>query len=101
MPGVIKGNPKIMRCLLEKIVERAGFKPVHDGQYEEGQKFYTKVYRLELDGEFVNTWLRFRYDLRTGYADVSISWKDLAEFEKLTDDSWVALNEEEVCSQVL
>jgi len=74
-----------MECLWEKMVKLAGFRLIHDGQYEEEQLFYTRVYRLGLDGELVNTWLRFKYDLRTGYADVSISWEDLAEWEKLTE----------------
>lgn len=91
MPGIVKGNPKVMRCLLERMAVRAGFELVHDGKA--GKQFgvedpalYTRVYRLKLDGEFVNTYIRFKYDNRTRYADFSISWDDLAEWEELTEE---------------
>lgn len=38
--------------------------------------FYTKVYRMKLDGELVNTWVRFIYNLRDNWADFEISYRD-------------------------
>lgn len=83
MPEYIKGKPEGIRCLLEKglCANRNLFKLVHDGS-QGGSRFYTKVYRMVLDGKPVNTWIRFTYDLRAGWADVSFSYKAPAEIEK-------------------
>ena len=94
MPGVTRGNPRLMKCLLERLVVRAGFVLVHDGKNGEGQfnidpSFYTRTYRLKLDGEFVNTWLKFKYDARSSLADLSMSWKDLDEWERVTEEEMV------------
>lgn len=83
MPDHIKGKPEAIRCLLEKglCINSGLFELVHDGSLG-GSKFYTRVYRLKLDNELCYTWVRFTYDLRTGWADVSFSYKAPTEIEK-------------------
>lgn len=59
-------------CNLERLLIRAGFRLVHDGQKNPGQfilpreevKFFTRKYRWFLEGVFVNTWVVFKYDRR-------------------------------------
>ncbi len=38
--------------------------------------FYTKVYRMKLDGEYVNTWVRFIYNERDNWADFEMTYRD-------------------------
>lgn len=59
-------------CLLEKILKKTGFKLTHDGQRNPGQfqfpaeeiTCFTRKYRLQMDGEWQNTWATFHYDER-------------------------------------
>ncbi len=72
---------------LVKFLERAltntdWFVLLHDG-YRRTDKdqvsdptFYTRLYRMRLDGEFVNTWIKFVYNLRDNWADFELSWHD-------------------------
>ena len=94
MPEHIRAKLDTMQCLLEKIVSKAGFICVYDGSntpkdidWLETPTFYTRVYRCKQDGEWINTWIKFIYDLRPGpdygYADFEISWKDLTVFKEL------------------
>lgn len=85
-------EPEIMRCLLERIIARTAVL-VFDGEVSrkdpvivDKPTFYTRVYRIVLDGEPINTWVRFIYDLRDGWADMRISNKDLKEWNKLTKE---------------
>ena len=67
-------------CLLEKVIMKSGFVLVHDGQRNPGQfilppeeiKCFTRKYRLKSDGEFLNTWIVFKYDQRSQMADFEI-----------------------------
>lgn len=71
-------------CLMEKLFIGLGFVLIHDGQRNPGQfnlppeevKFFTRKYRLSLDGEFVNTWAVFRYDERSNFADFEITSRE-------------------------
>jgi hypothetical protein len=94
MPEHVRAKLDTMQCLLEKIVSKAGFVCVYDGSNDpkdidwlETPTFYTRVYRCRQDGEWINTWIKFIYDLRPGpdygYADFEISWKDLTVFKEL------------------
>ncbi len=92
-PEHIKGKIKPMECLFERALLNMGFVVVHDGSKEptdvnwlkSGEPtFYTKVLRARVDREFINTWVRFTYDLRTGFADFTISYRDLATYEDAT-----------------
>lgn len=73
-------------CLLEKIIQKAGFELVHDGQKNPGQfelpakeiARFTRKYRWKIDGQFVNTWVTFMYDKREQLADVEFYTKDPA-----------------------
>lgn len=59
-------------CNLEKLLVKAGFRLIHDGQKNPGQftlppqevKFFTRKYRWFLEGVLVNTWVVFKYDRR-------------------------------------
>lgn len=67
-------------CLLERLLRDNGFVLVHDGQRNPEQielppeevRFFTREYRLKLDGQFVNTWVKFIYDNRSGTVDFEI-----------------------------
>lgn len=86
-----------MRCLLERLVSRTAIL-VYDGKLHrepvqiDNPTFYTRVYHLVLDGKPVNTWIRFIYNQRDGWADMRISLKDLKEWDRLT------YKEEKQCS---
>ena len=90
-------SPELMRCLLERLVSRTAIL-VYDGKLNstpvqiDNPSFYTRVYRLALDGKPVNTWIRFIYNQRDGWADMRISVRDLKEWDKLT------YKEEKQCS---
>ena len=77
---------EVSECLLERLARSYGFVLIRDGSLRRDfpnagkPTFYTRVYRLKLDGEFVNTYLRFKYDLRTGWADIDIGLSDFKEF---------------------
>lgn len=70
-------------CMWERrLFHRSGWwRLVHDGQENPGQfqfppeeiRFYTRTYRLCLDGELLSTWVRFVYDLREGDSTVKAS----------------------------
>lgn len=67
-------------CLLERLLRANGFRLIHDGQRNPGQiqlppeevALFTRQYRLYLDGEPVNTWVKFTYDNRSQFADFEI-----------------------------
>lgn len=71
-------------CLLERLVRFYGGVLVHDGQRSPGQfqlppeevAFFTRKYRLTMDGEFINTWITFKYDNRSQFADFEIHSKE-------------------------
>jgi len=71
-------------CLLERFFRNNGFRLVHDGQHNPGQfqlapedvKCFTRKYRLQMDKEWLNTWVVFRYDERSQVADFEIYSKE-------------------------
>lgn len=72
-------------CFWERVAIQAGFQLVHDGSHSPGElqrklgatetKFYTRKYRWFLDGQPVNTWVKFVYDDRELH-DMVVSYKD-------------------------
>lgn len=94
---VANSSPEFMRCLLERIIARTAIL-VYDGKLNstpvqiDNPSFYTRVYRLKLDGQPVNTWIRFIYNKRDNWADMRISVKDLKEWDRITS------KEEKKCS---
>lgn len=72
-------------CLWERLIRKMGdFVLVHDGTRNPGQfefppdevRFYTRVYQWVIDGEPVNTFVKFKYDLREGEVDVDLTWRE-------------------------
>lgn len=71
----------IVRFVERFVVNTGWFRLIHDGSQPTGnvpgdtgsQQFYTKHYRMELDGEPVNTFIRFVYDYRNNWADFYVS----------------------------
>lgn len=71
-------------CLLERFFKEHGFVLVHDGRRNPCQyklppsevSCYTMKYQLKMDGEFVNTWVVFKYDNRSRFADFEIYSKE-------------------------
>lgn len=67
-------------CLLEKVLRESGFKLIHDGQNNPGQfklpaekiNVFTRKYRLQIDGEWQNTWATFHYDERRKFAGIPL-----------------------------
>lgn len=91
-------NGKAPACLMEELVRNFGmgkdksiahFVCVHDGfQPKPGDqgndpKFFTRSYRFWIDGEFTNLWIKFKYDRRSGWSDMSISPKNMNEQQGL------------------
>lgn len=75
----------VRMCRLERLFPKLGFVLLHDGSKSpkdfilppEEVAFFTRKYRLKIDGKFVNTWATFRYDGRKGsYAEFELYSKD-------------------------
>ena len=79
----MKNNKKLI-CRTEELFISLGAELIHDGLKNPGQfefpadevSFYTRYYRLKMDGEFINTWVLFKYDKRTGWADFEVTYRD-------------------------
>lgn len=72
-------------CDWEKLLKRTGlFVLVHDGQNNPGQfklppeevRFYTRTYRMVLVGGPVNTWVKFKYDLREDEVNIDVTYHE-------------------------
>jgi hypothetical protein len=90
-PERIRVKPETMECLMERVFQSAGFVCVYDGSqpkdinWLDKPTFFTRVYRCKMDGEWINTWVKFVYDLRPGkegQADFEMGWKDLTVFNE-------------------
>ena len=78
----ITGSPRMVSTFIEEALRLLGFVLIHDGSTS-GSAFFTRKYQLKLSGEFVNTFVTLRYDLRDNWADMSIGWKELGEIEHM------------------
>lgn len=102
MPEYIKGRPTLMRCVFENAIKNfqlgeegqyACFRLEHDGQtptkdsQASNPKFFTRSYRLWLDGKPAAATVDFRYDYRTGHADFGVSYKHIAQLRKVMEMS--------------
>ena len=76
---------KLWMCDWEKLLKQTGvFVLVHDGQNNPGQfvlppeevRFYTRTYRMILGGQPVNTWVKFRYDLREEEVALDVTYRE-------------------------
>lgn len=67
-------------CLLEKVLKEAGFKLIHDGQHNPGQfnlpteevTTFIRKYRLQIDGQWQNTWATFHYDKKRKFVGAPV-----------------------------
>lgn len=67
-----------IKCLFEDIFRKAGYRVVYDGQTAERKdvqfnispaerRFFTRHLRKVENGKFVDSWVVFRYDTRSGF----------------------------------
>ena len=71
-------------CRLERLFITVGFRLIHDGQrnpsrfrFQPGEiKFFTRKYRLFMDGKPQGTWATFKYDDRSKFVDFEIYTRD-------------------------
>ena len=80
------GSVGIVEHFLEPAVRGMGFVLIKDGrsyvpgtnQLKEGNpSFYVKVYQLMIDGHFVDSFVKFIYDMRTGKAKMEFTSPNL------------------------
>lgn len=71
----LKGTIQNVSCLSEELVKMSGlFRLEHSpGNNGDNPKFFTRVYRLILDGNPTQTTIKFTYDYRDNSATVSSS----------------------------
>lgn len=101
MPHYIRGDGHVMECLLEKALKNMRFVVVKDGEKDNGltqageaPSFFTRILRWYPDGSDkppINTWVKIVYDRRTGDAEISVSYKDLEEFERVEAERFAKL----------
>lgn len=85
MPERIKGRVKGISCMVEEMLKasglfvlvKAGGENPDEAQTGEHSRAYTRVYQLKLDGELLNTYVKFVYDEREGTAEVKCSHHSL------------------------
>lgn len=71
----------IVKFIERFVINTGWFKTIHDGSQPTGNvpgdtespQFYTRRYRMELDGEPVNTFVKFVYNYRDNWADFYVS----------------------------
>lgn len=99
MPEMIRGRPTLMRCVFEGAIrnfklgangELACFKLEHDGSkpneenvQADNPRFFTREYRLWVDGKPTPTKIDFKYDYRTGKADFSVAYQHLKQLKQV------------------
>lgn len=71
----LKGSTMNISCLSEELLRMSGlFRLEHDVRGDgDNPKFFTRVYRLILDGQPTKHTVRFKYDYRDNKASVSTS----------------------------
>jgi len=89
VPLAAYGRPSVIKAVIESAILGLGVFPnikwekIHEGEgkgSEQGNshnRFYTRIYRLWVDGKPTVTRIRFTYDRKKNWADVSISIDDL------------------------
>lgn len=76
----VKRTIKFVRWLEMALQNTGWFVLLHDGtQRKESDQiqnptFFTRTYRMNIDGQMVNTWVKFIYDYRDGWADFMMSY---------------------------
>jgi hypothetical protein len=87
IPEYISGRPFSVQILLENLLESSGaIKLIKDGAAT-GSLRYTRDYRVYINGKKTAAKVRFTYNKREDWADITISYYDLMElkFSELTE----------------
>jgi hypothetical protein len=81
--GKLKRTIRLVKFIENAVRNTGWFVLVKDGSKEpidinwlDTPSFYTKLYRMKLDGEFVNTWVRFVYNTRDNWADFEMRYNN-------------------------
>ena len=81
MPEYISGRPFLVQILIENLLEASGtIKLIHDGS-KSGSKIYTRKYRIYVKGKKTNATVKFTYNMRDDWADISISYWNLMDLK--------------------
>ena len=91
MPEQIRNTISLVKFFEKACVGSGWFEMVKDGrnphsggmEQASDPSFYVRKYRMKLDGEYVNTWIKFVYNHRDGWADFSMSYHDLDTFNRV------------------
>lgn len=81
MARQVKRTVRFVRWVETAVSNTGWFMAVKDGSQPHGAvqaenpSMYTKIYRMRLDGQFVNTWIKFVYNHRDGWADFTIIYE--------------------------
>lgn len=87
MPEYISGRPFMVQVLLENLLENAGvIKLEHDGGIT-GALRYTREYRIYVKGKKTESRVKFNYNKREDWADITINYYSLMnlKFVELTE----------------
>jgi len=108
VPLAAYGRPSVIKAVIESAILGLGNFPhikwekVYDGegkgneQSNSRNRFYTRVYRLWVDEKPTVTKIRFTYDRKKNWADVSISIDDLKALKGYMERARKESTEEEV-----
>ena len=77
MPEYISGRPFLVQILIENMLEASGtIKLRHDGS-KSGSLIYTREYEIYINGKPTSSFIKFLYNQRDDWADVSITYWNL------------------------
>ncbi len=81
MPEYISGRPLMAKILIENMMADAGIiKLIHDGS-KEGSQIYTRKYKIFLRGRDTGDTMKFIYNKRDDWADISMSEFNLLDLK--------------------
>ena len=81
MPEYVSGRPLMAKVLVENMMADAGIiKLIHDGS-KEGSQIYTRKYKIFFRGRDTGNTMKFIYNKRDDWADISISEYNLVDLK--------------------
>ena len=81
MPEYISGKPLMAKILIENMMEDAGIiRLIHDGSIE-GSQIYTRKYKIFLRGRDTGCTMKFIYNKRDDWTDISMSEYNLLDLK--------------------
>jgi hypothetical protein len=86
----VKRTIRFVRWIETAVANTGWFMTVKDGSQPKGDvqdinpSLYTKTYRMRLDGQFTNTWVKFVYNQRDNWADFTIMYEPDGMLSKAT-----------------